>query len=53
MVLHDMELIKVKGGSLTTSMINALSKAMTTILKIGQTIGSVIRRTITNSYCIG
>lgn len=53
MVLQNSELINVKGGSLTTSMINALTKAMTTILKIGQTIGSVIRRSVTHTYCIG
>ena len=53
MVLKNNELIKVQGGALTSSILNALTKAMTTILKIGQTIGSVIRRSITRTFCIG
>lgn len=53
MVLKNSELIKVQGGALTSSVLNALTKAMTTILKIGQTIGSVIRRSITRTFCIG
>lgn len=52
MRLSNQELMMVTGGALTTAMINALTKAMTTILKIGQTIGSVIRRTVTKSFCI-
>lgn len=53
MLLSNNELMMVTGGGLTTTMINALTKAMTTILKLGQTIGSVIRRAVTKSYCIG
>ena len=53
MVLKNSELIKVQGGALTSSILNALTKAMTTILKIGQTIGSVIRRGVTHTFCIG
>ncbi len=53
MELKNNELVCIVGGSITTSMINAVTKMATTILKIGQTIGSVLRRYITNSYCVG
>ena len=53
MKLKDHELMQIVGGGLTTAMINALSKAMTTILKIGQTIGTVIRRSVTKTFCVG
>ena len=52
MNLTNQELMVITGGGITTAMINAITKAMTTIIKIGQTIGSVIRRTVTNTYCI-
>ena len=53
MILSNIELYNVKGGafSLTSTAINALSRAVTTLLKLGQTLGSNIRRIATRSYC--
>lgn len=52
MNLTNQELLVITGGALTSTMINAITKAVTTIVKIGQIIGSVIRRTVTNTYCV-
>lgn len=51
MKLTNKELLNINGGALSATMMNALSRAATTLLKIGQTIGSSIRRFITGSYC--
>ena len=51
MKLTNKELLNINGGAITATMLNAFSRAATTLLKIGQTIGSSIRRAFTRSYC--
>lgn len=51
MKLNEQDLDKIIGGSVTASMLNAASRAVSTILELGRTIGSAIRRLYSRSYC--
>lgn len=51
MKLTKDELLKVSGGSITTTMINALARGVGVIFEIGQALGSAIRRAITKTTC--
>jgi len=51
MQLTKEELFEVQGGSITASFLNALSRAASTILDIGRSIGSSLRRMVTRNYC--
>ena len=53
MELKQEQLKKIEGGatSLTSAMLNALSKAVNTIYELGKQTGSALRRIIKNSYC--
>jgi len=51
-----MELIKeemknISGGGLTSTMLNAITKAINTIYELGRQTGSTIRRLVSNKYC--
>ena len=49
--LNESELVKVIGGTITSSLLNAITKAASAIYYFGQVIGTNIRRIRTNSYC--
>lgn len=49
--LDKQELINVKGGSLNSTMLNAIARTVSTIFSIGQAVGSAIRRVWTKNYC--
>ncbi len=49
--LNDNDLVKIVGGVITSSLINAITKAASSIYYFGQVIGTNIRRIRTNSYC--
>lgn len=51
MKLNKNELLKVTGGALTATMMNALAKGAGLLFEIGQAIGSAIRRAITKTTC--
>ncbi len=53
MNLTNKELYAVIGGAVTinATFINAISRIFTTVLKVGQTIGTVIRRALVRDYC--
>ena len=52
MNLKANEMEKVTGGaSITSAMINAVSKALMAIYELGKSTGSAIRRIVTKSYC--
>lgn len=53
MYLKNQELVNISAGGITATMLNALSRACSFLLKFGQTIGTVIRRKVTGTYCIG
>lgn len=45
------ELKVVNGGGLTSTMLNSVARLITTVLELGRTVGSSIRRIKTKSYC--
>jgi len=45
------EMRSVVGGAISYSMINAISKLITTIYELGRSTGSAINRIIKKSYC--
>ncbi len=45
------ELFAIKGGSISGTMVNAITKMLTTIYDLGRSIGSTIRRLIDNDFC--
>ena len=51
MELKQTEMKNINGGSLTSAMINAITKAVNTIYELGRQTGSSIRRLITGKYC--
>ena len=51
MELNQEEMRNIIGGSITSSMLNAISKAVNTLYELGKATGSAIRRIISNAYC--
>ena len=51
MEIKQEEMKSVNGGSITSSMINAISKVVQTIYDLGKSTGSAIRRIVTKNYC--
>ena len=50
-MLTNEDLISIRGGSITATMLNAFSRAIDTILNLGQIVGSSIRRAFSKNYC--
>ena len=46
MELKTEEMLKIEGGGITSSMINALTKAVTGLYDLGKGFGSALRRAI-------
>ena len=51
MKLEDNLLIQINGGGLTAAYLNAAARAVTTILELGRTLGSTIKRAISKNFC--
>ena len=51
MNLNKEEMLKIDGGSITSAMLNAISKAVNTLYELGRQTGSAIRRLVANKYC--
>lgn len=51
MKLKNNELINISGGGWTAAYLNAAARAINTILELGRTVGSALRRAITRRYC--
>ncbi|MBQ9071664.1 MAG: hypothetical protein IJY25_00705 [Bacilli bacterium] len=51
--LSNKELLSIDGGAnwFTAAFFNAASRALSTIVDIGRSLGSSIRRMINGSYC--
>lgn len=49
--LNDQQLIKVQGGAFSSTILNSISKAVSTIFSLGQAVGSALRRIKTRNYC--
>lgn len=45
------ELINIRGGGISSTLLNSVSRLMETLLKLGQLVGSAIRRSATKTYC--
>lgn len=52
-MISNNELIEIKGGAykITAALLSSLSRGINTILNLGQTLGSAIRRIISKKYC--
>lgn len=49
---NENELYEITGGiSFTSSVLNALSTCARTILELGRSFGSALRRTVTGNLC--
>lgn len=51
MRLTNNELYTIIGGSVTASFLNAIARGITTILDLGRSVGTAIRRIGSNSIC--
>ena len=51
MKLNQNQMEVVDGGAITSSWVNAISKAIMTLYELGRQSGSAIRRLITGNYC--
>ena len=51
MSLNEEQLTNIQGGAITAAMLNAASRALSTILELGRTVGSSIRRLFSGNYC--
>ncbi len=45
------ELIAIKGGGLSGTVISAIVRAFTLALELGRSLGTAIRRSKTKNYC--
>lgn len=51
-MLEKEELLQIVGGiSITGTLINALSRGITTIMDLGRSLGSALRRAIGGTMC--
>ena len=49
--LKEIEMNNISGGAITSPLINAVSKLMTTLYELGEKTGSSIRRLVSGKYC--
>ena len=49
--LNDSELKEIDGGSLSGTLINAFTNGMKTVLEIGRSLGSALRRLSEDKMC--
>ena len=50
-MLKSEELILVRGGGITATFLNSVSRLMDTLFNLGQTVGSSMRRLISKKVC--
>ncbi len=49
--LNKQELLKISGGAISGSLINAFIRGISTILDLGRSLGTAIRRIQTKQFC--
>lgn len=49
--LNENEMLKINGGALTSSFINAINSVINTLFELGKETGSTLRRLIQGNYC--
>lgn len=50
-MLTEEILIEVKGGGISATLLNSLSRFMDTLYSLGQTIGSTLKRLVSKNVC--
>lgn len=51
MKLDRKELLNIKGGAASATLINAIVKGISLLMELGKTLGSTIRRVSANKTC--
>lgn len=51
MELKKQELLQIEGGAITATLINSLARAVNTMLNLGRSVGSAIRRIYKGKVC--
>ena len=51
MKLKEIELYEIRGGAVTATFLNSVARIISTVLDLGRTVGSSIRRIYTKNYC--
>lgn len=49
--LNNQELLEISGGAISGTLINALVRGISTILDLGRSLGTAIRRIQTKQFC--
>ena len=49
--MNKEELINVSGGGISSTMINAFARGVTTIYELGRSLGSALRRIVSGKTC--
>lgn len=49
--LNKEELLEIRGGAISASYINALAKGIESLLELGKSLGTSIRRWMTGNTC--
>ena len=50
-MLKNEELILIKGGGITATFLNSLSRLMDTLYNLGHSVGSTLRRLVGKNIC--
>ncbi len=51
MKLKEIELYEIKGGAVSATLLNSMARIISTVLELGRTVGSSIRRIYSKNYC--
>lgn len=51
MILNSKELKKITGGDIGSTLINSISRGVSTFLDLGRIIGSAVRRIVSGKSC--
>lgn len=51
MKLNKDELLKIKGGTISSTMVNAIVKGISLLIDLGKSFGTTIRRISANKTC--
>lgn len=51
MRLKETDLCNITGGAITATLFNSIARLINTVLDLGRTVGSSIRRIYTRNYC--
>lgn len=51
MKLEEKDLYEIKGGGVSATLLNSVARIISTVLELGRTVGSSIRRIYSKNYC--